>query len=155
MSLFCKDVMASPETTTEQEKLEGELRIVNAFPVHDEYDNLDQSSEEVFNHQLGENDMINLPEDQITQGEEKHHNESNKGPQRVFFFQEMIKGYKSLLLPETTDYHISDSSSNPEKLLHAFQHWVYVKTSGQMTLTNFKGNPPLITKPIVIDFNPE
>ncbi|PLW09109.1 hypothetical protein PCASD_07412 [Puccinia coronata f. sp. avenae] len=138
MSLFCKDVMASPETTTEQEKLVGELRLRGGL----------QSS-------TWGNNMINLPEDEITQGEEKHHNESNKGPQRVFFFQEMIKGYKSLLLPETTNYHISNSSSNPEKLLHAFQHWVYIKTSGQMTLTNFKGNPPLITKPIVIDLNPE
>jgi hypothetical protein len=32
MSLFCKDVMASPETTTKQEKLEGELRVSISFP---------------------------------------------------------------------------------------------------------------------------
>ncbi|EFP84315.2 AKL18 [Puccinia graminis f. sp. tritici CRL 75-36-700-3] len=43
----------------------------------------------------------------------------------------------------------------PTRLLHAFQHWVYVKTNGQLTLTHFKGNPPLLSHPKIIDLNPE
>ena len=61
--------------------------------------------------------------------------------------QEYIPGYERL--------STSFSPENPAlKMLSAFQHFVYLYTHGQMTLTKFKGNPPLITNPKVLDLNP-
>ncbi|POW04495.1 hypothetical protein PSHT_11201, partial [Puccinia striiformis] len=58
-----------------------------------------------------------------------------------------------LLDPAAEDYFMSDGSPPPEKLLHAFQHYLYEHTNGQMTMTGFWGNPPLISRPRILDLN--
>jgi hypothetical protein len=75
-------------------------------------------------------------------------------PRCVFFFQEKIPSYQTLLLARTKDYHLTNSSPACDLFLHAFQHWVYATTKGQLTLTEFKVYPPMISKPKIIDLNP-
>ncbi|POW14561.1 hypothetical protein PSHT_07364 [Puccinia striiformis] len=74
-------------------------------------------------------------------------------PERVFFMQERIHDFLPLLDPAAEDYFMSDGSPPPEKLLHAFQHYLYKQTNGQMTMTGFWGNPPLISRPRILDLN--
>ena len=95
--------------------------------------------------------MIELPEG-VEEGEEPDGNLEE--PRRVFFFQEKIPGYQTLLSAKTKDYHLTDSSPACDLFLHAFQHWVYATTEGQLTFTDFKGYQPMISQPNVIDLNP-
>jgi hypothetical protein len=95
--------------------------------------------------------MIELPEG-VEEGEAPDGNLEE--PRRVFFFQEKIPGYQNLLSAKTKDYHLTNSSPACDLFLHAFQHWVYTTTKGQLTLTDFKGYPPMISKPNIIDLNP-
>ncbi|KAI9605740.1 hypothetical protein H4Q26_004105 [Puccinia striiformis f. sp. tritici PST-130] len=74
-------------------------------------------------------------------------------PEGVFFMQERIRDFLPLLDPAAEDYFMTDSSPAPEKLLHAFQHYLYEHTNGQMTMTGFWGNPPLISRPHILDLN--
>ncbi|POW11529.1 hypothetical protein PSHT_08449, partial [Puccinia striiformis] len=41
------------------------------------------------------------------------------------------------------------------QLLSAFQHWICMYTNGQMIITNIQGVVPLLSKPKIIDLNPE
>ncbi|EFP92391.2 coiled coil AKL30 [Puccinia graminis f. sp. tritici CRL 75-36-700-3] len=153
MALFCK-VIGSSKASSDERQLASTLRIIDGFPVHDDVEC--GKTNECFDY-FQENDMIDGP----GSGDGNGNNTSNikepldnEKPRRVFFFQEKIEGYRTLLPPMANDYGILNASSPIDKILHAFQHWVYVSTKGQMIITNLKGNPPLITKPKVIDVNP-
>jgi hypothetical protein len=95
--------------------------------------------------------MIKLPEG-VEEGEAPDGN--LEAPRRVFLFQENILSYQTLLLAKTKDYHRTNSSPDCNFFCHAFQNWVSATTKGQITLTDFKGYPPIIIKPNIIDLNP-
>ncbi|OAV94601.1 hypothetical protein PTTG_26934 [Puccinia triticina 1-1 BBBD Race 1] len=152
LALFC-DTIRTSDAQPDQKQLDQKLRIIDGFPVNQDICYCPE--EDDGSSWLGDRDMIEL------QGEDQEYclgtampNLEAK-PSRVFFFQEKIEGYRSLLSPDTATYNLTEESSTAKLLLHAFQHWVYCKTRGQMTVTNFKGNPPLITKPKLIDLNPK
>ncbi|KAA1085092.1 hypothetical protein PGT21_001727 [Puccinia graminis f. sp. tritici] len=153
MALFCK-VIGSSKASSDERKLASTLRIIDGFPVHNNVESGKTNQSFDF---FQENDMIDGP----GSGDGNGNNMSNikepldnEEPCQVFFFQEKIEGYRALLPPLANEYGISNASSPIDKILHAFQHWVYVTTKGQMTVTNLQGNPPLITKPKVINVNP-
>jgi hypothetical protein len=70
------------------------------------------------------------------------------------FAQEILSPKHKNKLTEAKDYHLTNSSPACNLFLHAFQNWVYTTTKGQLTLTEFKGYPPMIRKPNIIDLNP-
>ncbi|KAA1123959.1 hypothetical protein PGTUg99_012575 [Puccinia graminis f. sp. tritici] len=146
LSLFCNTIKSS-EAQPAQKQLAEKLRIIDGFPVHQ--DICYRPEEDNGSSWLADRDIIELPVAEASNGENKR-DFLEAEPTRVFFFQERIEGYRKLLCPEDIYYCLSENSSTIDLLLHAFQHWVYSTTSGQMTITNFRGNPPLITKPKVI-----
>ncbi|PLW56726.1 hypothetical protein PCANC_01644 [Puccinia coronata f. sp. avenae] len=128
------------------------LRIVDAFPVHHDI-SYKRRSDDPFH--WGQNwDLIHHPKHANSPPPDQYDLPQipEDVPSRVFMMQEYIKDFKPLFHP--LDYnHINDESSPATKLLHSFQHWVYFRTSGQMTITNLKGNLPILSNPKIADLN--
>jgi hypothetical protein len=127
-------------------------QIVDAFPVHHDI-SYKRRSDDPFH--WGQNwDLIRHPKHANSPPPDQYDLPQipKDVPSRVFMMQEYIKDFKPLFHP--LDYnHINDESSPATKLLHSFQHWVYFRTSGQMTITNLKGNLPILSNPKIADLN--
>ncbi|KAI9617791.1 hypothetical protein H4Q26_012655 [Puccinia striiformis f. sp. tritici PST-130] len=111
------------------------------FPVYLNPDTSEQNQQDTWQADpIGENPLEELRD----------------GPTRVYFMEEYIAGsWEKPLHPANTNHDIDDRSPAIMQLLSAFQHWIYMYTNGQMIITNIQGVVPLLSKPKIIDLNPE
>ncbi|KAA1087349.1 hypothetical protein PGT21_029522 [Puccinia graminis f. sp. tritici] len=151
LAQFAHAVKSSDDCSTSQRQLAAKLRIVDNFPVHHDFMNRGRSGDPYVEGQ--DDDMLPAREDTPESYYVDGPHDPEEEPSRVFIMEEHIEGYSTLLSAATKDYYISNHSKTIDLLLHSFQHWVYAHTKGQMTITNFKGNPPLIAKPQIVDLN--
>ncbi|KNE94574.1 hypothetical protein PSTG_12037 [Puccinia striiformis f. sp. tritici PST-78] len=122
--------------------------IIDGFPVHRDFETRSRSDDKFI---LGQDDDV-LPS-RVDSPDYSFYDSTlqlaEDEPSHIFFMEERIQGFTDLMLPTA-----SENSSQINLLLHCFQHWVYAHTHGQMIITHFKGNAPLIAKPRVIDLDP-
>ncbi|KAI7966970.1 hypothetical protein MJO29_000247 [Puccinia striiformis f. sp. tritici] len=153
MFLFT-NIMGASDAGPELKFWASYLRVVDAFPVH--HDVSERPRTDVRQEWDAQRDMIPLPTPPTNRDVNRYEygrEFPDDAPERVFFMQERIHDFLPLLDPAAEDYFMSDGSPPPEKLLHAFQHYLYEQTNGQMTMTGFWGNPPLISRPRILDLN--
>ncbi|KAI7962751.1 hypothetical protein MJO28_000845 [Puccinia striiformis f. sp. tritici] len=130
------------------------LSIIDAFAVHYDISTRPRSGDKLMPGQ--DDDMLEVTHMDTPDGYTSVRPlEPEKEPPRVFLMEEVIHGMTSLLSPDDPFYHLTDNSPPIDLFLHSLQHWVYSLTQGQMTLTHFKGHPPLLSKIQIIDLNPE
>ncbi|KAH9466558.1 hypothetical protein Pst134EB_001610 [Puccinia striiformis f. sp. tritici] len=129
-------------------------QIIDAFAVHYDISTRPRSGDKLMPGQ--DDDMLEVTHMDTPDGYTSVRPlEPEKEPPRVFLMEEVIHGMTSLLSPDDPFYHLTDNSPPIDLFLHSLQHWVYSLTQGQMTLTHFKGHPPLLSKIQIIDLNPE
>ncbi|KAH9459063.1 hypothetical protein Pst134EA_019214 [Puccinia striiformis f. sp. tritici] len=129
-------------------------QIIDAFAVHYDISTRPRSGDKLMPGQ--DDDMLEVTRMDTPDGYTSVRPlEPEKEPSRVFLMEEVIHGMTSLLSPDDPFYHLTDNSPPIDLFLHSLQHWVYSLTQGQMTLTHFKGHPPLLSKGQIIDLNPD
>ncbi|WAQ88388.1 hypothetical protein PtA15_9A515 [Puccinia triticina] len=140
VSLFGKAVLSSPKATSDLKQIAQEIRVVDAFPVY-----LDPEKE-------GGQDCYETLDPNIDNLLAYCKNE----PMRVFFMEEHIVGsWQKFLHPTEFDGRLNDHSPAVDLLISALQHWMYVYTNGQMIITNLQGVIPLLSKPNIVNLNPQ
>ncbi|POV96934.1 hypothetical protein PSTT_15357, partial [Puccinia striiformis] len=136
-----KAVSSALRAASDLKNLLHALCIVDAFPVYLNPDTSEQNQQDTWQADpIGENPLEELRD----------------GPTRVYFMEEYIAGsWEKLLHPANTNHDIDDRSPAIMQLLSAFQHWIYMYTNGQMIITNIQGVVPLLSKPKIVDLNPD
>ncbi|POW17801.1 hypothetical protein PSHT_06277 [Puccinia striiformis] len=137
----CKAVSSALRAASDLKNLLHALCIVDAFPVYLNPDTSEQNQQDTWQADpIGENPLEELRDK----------------PTQVYFMEEYIAGsWKKFLHPTITNLDIDDRSPAIMQLLSAFQHWIYMYTNGQMIITNIQGVVPLLSKPKIVDLNPE
>ncbi|POW01835.1 hypothetical protein PSTT_12216 [Puccinia striiformis] len=147
MAQICQEIKSS-ECATKLKQLAKKIRIIDGFPVHCDFETRSRSDDKFI---PGQDDDV-LPS-RVDSPDYSFYESTlqlaEDEPSHIFFMEERIQGFTDLMLPTA-----SENSSQINLLLHCFQHWVYAHTHGQMIITHFKGNAPLIAKPRVIDLEP-
>ncbi|KNE95917.1 hypothetical protein PSTG_10835 [Puccinia striiformis f. sp. tritici PST-78] len=141
MALFCQAVSSAPRAASDLKNLLQALCIVDAFPVYLNPDTSKQNQQETWQADpIGENPLEELRDK----------------PTQEYLMEESIAGsWGKMLHPTNTNHNIDDRSPAIMQLLSAFQHWIYMYTNGQMSIISIQGVVPLLSKPKIVDFNPE